>query len=58
MTCRCHINVKTYAKQASKGGPLKGYKPCPVHEREADPVCICNDHDDPRPCPTHETEPH
>ncbi len=32
--CRCYINAKYYARQASKGGNMKGYIPCPVHEVE------------------------
>ena len=32
--CRCYINVKYYARQANKGGNMKGYKPCPIHEIE------------------------
>jgi len=32
--CRCYINLKYYARQASKGGNMKGYKPCPIHEKE------------------------
>ena len=31
--CRCYINAKYYARQAKKAGKMKGYKPCPIHER-------------------------
>ncbi|MBA7470139.1 hypothetical protein ES707_05417 [subsurface metagenome] len=31
--CRCYINAKYYARQAKKGGNLKGYIPCPIHEK-------------------------
>ena len=32
--CRCYINAKYYAEQARRGGNMKGYKPCPIHELE------------------------
>jgi hypothetical protein len=31
--CRCYINLKYYAKSVSKGGNMKGYKPCPIHDK-------------------------
>ncbi len=34
--CRCYINAKFYARQASKGGNMKGYIPCPIHEKGGD----------------------
>lgn len=33
--CRCFINAKYYARQAFKGGQMKGYKPCQIHERQS-----------------------
>jgi len=35
--CRCYINLKYYAQVVSgkKCGTLRGYKPCPIHEKEA-----------------------
>ena len=42
--CRCYINAKTYAKAASKGLAMRGYKPCPVHEQKSMPtradICV------------------
>lgn len=37
--CRCYINLKTYGRAASKGGAMRGYKPCPVpgHENNSIP---------------------
>lgn len=32
--CRCYINAKFYATQARKGGNIRGYIPCPIHEKE------------------------
>jgi len=32
--CRCYINAKYYARQASTGGNMRGYIPCPIHETE------------------------
>lgn len=32
--CRCYINAKYYGRQAFKGGNMKGYIPCPIHEKE------------------------
>ena len=37
--CRCYINAKYYARQANKGGNMKGYKPCPIHEKEEEKQC-------------------
>ena len=33
--CRCYINLKYYANVIKTGqGTLRGYKPCPVHDKE------------------------
>lgn len=32
--CRCYINAKSYARQANKGGDMKGYIPCPIHDKQ------------------------
>lgn len=32
--CRCYINAKYYARQARIGGNMKGWLPCPIHEKE------------------------
>jgi len=36
INCRCYINLKYYSSVVSgkARGTLKGYKPCPIHEKQ------------------------
>ena len=36
--CRCYINMKYYSRVVSGkiNGTLKGYKPCPIHDKAED----------------------